>query len=304
MTPERRGFLKTLGLGATSLALANTLNPCGSVLADGERPNVLFIAVDDLRPQLGCYGHTQTLSPNINKLAAEGMQFNRAYCQVPVCGASRASLLTGVRPTRKRFVTYHTRADEDLPGGLSLPHHFKANGYETVSLGKIYHHRSDDKEAWTALPAFKRGDWAGRGYLLPENKAVAAQSVGKKGKKGLGPAYEAADVEDNAYPDGRLADKAMDEMKKGFESANSAAKKTQSGIRGIAQGFGRLVKSLGIITLIVGAFAELKNAINRNQEIHGAWDTPMTQEQKDEMLSHVEDDIEEMKKYYFGDDEE
>mgnify|MGYP000438141962 CR=1 FL=1 len=84
-------------------------------------PNVLFIAIDDLRPALGCYGDETAVTPNIDRLAAEGLRFDRAYCQVPVCGASRASLLSGVRPTRDRFINYSTRLDKDLPGVTSLP---------------------------------------------------------------------------------------------------------------------------------------------------------------------------------------
>ena len=71
----------------------------------GERPNVLFIAVDDLRPELNCYGRSHIQSPNIDRLANEGVLFERAYCMVPTCGASRASLMTSVRPTRQRFVS-------------------------------------------------------------------------------------------------------------------------------------------------------------------------------------------------------
>lgn len=69
-----------------------------------ERPNVLFIAVDDLRPELACYGKQHIHSPNIDRLAASGILFERAYCMVPTCGASRASLMTGIRPTRNRFL--------------------------------------------------------------------------------------------------------------------------------------------------------------------------------------------------------
>ena len=71
---------------------------------ESKKPNVLFIIVDDLRPELGCYGKSQVISPNIDKLSNTGMTFNRAYCNIPVCGASRASILTGLRPNSNRFV--------------------------------------------------------------------------------------------------------------------------------------------------------------------------------------------------------
>lgn len=86
-----------------------------------KKPNILFIAVDDLRPELNCYGQTQIISPNVDKLAASGLTFNRSYCNVPVCGASRASLLSGVRPNQNRFVSAHISLDEELPGVVSLP---------------------------------------------------------------------------------------------------------------------------------------------------------------------------------------
>ncbi|GAJ06060.1 unnamed protein product, partial [marine sediment metagenome] len=110
---NRRDFLKAMGLGATALAMPGCAFAAKS---STKSPNVLFIAVDDLRPQLGCYGHKQMLSPNIDRLGAEGVVFLRSYCQVPVCGASRASLMTGVRPRANRFLGYNTWAEKDLPG--------------------------------------------------------------------------------------------------------------------------------------------------------------------------------------------
>ena len=77
-----------------------------------ERPNILFISVDDLRPELGCYGNTAIQSPNIDRLAESGIVFEEAYCQVPVCGATRASLMTGLYPTENRFVTYYSNPFE------------------------------------------------------------------------------------------------------------------------------------------------------------------------------------------------
>ena len=113
-----------------------------------ETPNILFIAVDDLRPELGCYGVDRIHSPNIDRLAAGGTMFERAYCNIPVCGASRASLMTGLRPARNRFLYYYTRADEDAPGITTLPQHFRENGYYTVSNSKVFHHADDAMQSW------------------------------------------------------------------------------------------------------------------------------------------------------------
>ncbi|MBL7153031.1 MAG: sulfatase [Phycisphaerae bacterium] len=201
---NRREFLKVLGIGAAALAGPNTAFASRSA----KRPNVLFIAVDDLRPQLGCYGHKRMISPNIDKLASEGVTFLRSYCQVPVCGASRASLLTGVRPARGRFVGYSTWAEKDLPGVPVIPKHFKGNGYHTISNGKIFHHRADCKDGWSEAAWFPRsgGNW--RNYLLEESKRAG------RGNSGGGPAYEAADVADNAYFDGKIADKGISDLRR------------------------------------------------------------------------------------------
>jgi len=171
------------------------------------RPNVLFIPIDDLRPQLGCYGHPQMVTPCIDGLAEHGVVFSQAYCQVPVCGATRASLLTGVRPNRTRFVDYKTVADNDLPGALTLPEHFRNRGYITTSVGKVFHHRTDTAErSWSDEPWHPRmsGNW--RNYLLPENNSLADANGGK------GPPFECADVPDNAYFDGQIADKAIEHL--------------------------------------------------------------------------------------------
>ena len=173
----------------------------------GSRPNVLFIPVDDLRPQLGCYGRDHMITPRIDGLAEQGVVFTRAYCQVPVCGATRASLLTGVRPTRQRFTNYKTWVDQDLPGALTLPEHFRKQGYETVSVGKVFHHRTDAAErSWSRDPWHPStgGNW--RNYLKKGNIAVAEARGGK------GPPFECADVPDNAYFDGQIADRAIREL--------------------------------------------------------------------------------------------
>ena len=103
------------------------------------RPNVLFIAVDDLKPLLGCYGDKGIKSPNIDRLAARGMVFERAYCNQAVCAPSRNSLLTGVRPTTLGIYDLGTNFREAVPDAVTLPQYFMQHGYRAEALGKIFH---------------------------------------------------------------------------------------------------------------------------------------------------------------------
>ena len=127
MKMNRRGFLRMSG----SATLTGLFTGCRTFTAGptSERPNVLFIAVDDLRPELGCYGQSHVISPNIDRLAREGMVFNRAYCQSAVCNPSRASLLTGMRPDRIKVWDLSTDFRDHAPQCVTLPQHFKQNGY-------------------------------------------------------------------------------------------------------------------------------------------------------------------------------
>ena len=179
---------------------------------DKKPPNILFIAVDDLRPELNCFGSPHIKSPNIDEVASQGIIFREAFCQVPVCGASRASLLTSIRPNPIRFVDYNTWADTDVPGVLTLPNHFKNNGYYTISNGKIFHHKLDKKESWSEAPWLPIDDVEGkkywRDYVLEENIEIMEKNQGN------GPAYENADVEDNAYFDGRIAERSIRDLKR------------------------------------------------------------------------------------------
>lgn len=121
------------------------------ILAQGDRkPNVLFIAVDDLRPELGCYGNRLVRTPNIDRLASWGVRFEHAYCQYPLCNPSRTSLLTGRYPTQTGVLDNATWFGAEHPEFVSLPKHFKNNGYLTLRSGKIFHGGIDDAEAWTA----------------------------------------------------------------------------------------------------------------------------------------------------------
>ncbi len=176
------------------------------------KPNILFIAVDDLRPELNCYGKTQIISPNIDKLAESGLTFNRAYCNIPVCGASRASLLTGIRPNSHRFLNYATWQDKEVPGVVSLPMHFKNNGYTTVSLGKVYHHQADGAGSWSKEPWFPQGNWKGwQAYVLPESLEQIAERPDGNGLSG--PSFEAPDSPDHIYPDGIIAEEAIRQLR-------------------------------------------------------------------------------------------
>ena len=123
-----------------------------STYAQKETPkNILFIIVDDLRPELPSYGKKHIKAPNIDKLAASSVQFNRAFCNVPVCGASRSSMLTGIRPTPNRFLNYYTRIDEDMPEAITLSGLLKDNGYTTISNGKVSHFSEDMESTWSEV---------------------------------------------------------------------------------------------------------------------------------------------------------
>lgn len=173
-----------------------------------ETPNILFIAVDDLRPELGCYGKELISSPNIDRLAAEGTRFDRSYCNIPVCGASRASLMTGLRPARKRFLSYLSRADEEAPGIITLPGLFHRNGYYTISNGKIFHHDNDDSLSWEEIwhPVSNSPSW--RDYALREN------ILRDTSDRFRGPPFERALVHDTIYKDGKIAQKTIMDLRK------------------------------------------------------------------------------------------
>jgi iduronate 2-sulfatase len=173
-----------------------------------ESPNILFIAVDDLRPELRCYGKELISSPHIDRLAAQGTRFDRAYCNIPVCGASRASLMTGLRPARTRFLSYLSRADEEAPGITTLPGHFRKNGYYTISNGKIFHHDNDALDSWDEVwhPVSNSPSW--RDYALQENIDRDTSD------RFRGPPVERASVPDTTYKDGKVAEKAIQDLRK------------------------------------------------------------------------------------------
>jgi len=186
-------------------------------LAD-DRRNVLFLAIDDLRPELGCYGSPIARSPSIDALAAQGMVFDRAYCQEAICSPSRASLMTGARPDTIGIIENYTFFRDANPDIVTLSQHFIANGYEAVQVGKIYHNQafSDNEYSWSRKPATIDLPQPVH-FALPENRETlrrnrvaleAKYGVERVKGKGIiqGPAYEAADVSDQAYRDGYNTD--------------------------------------------------------------------------------------------------
>jgi len=182
-----------------------------SLCAHANQPNFVFIMVDDLRPELGAFGNETVISPNIDKLARQGTRFNNAYANIPVCGASRASIMTGIRPTPARFVDYSAQAAIDMPNATTLPAVLKQQGYQTISYGKIFHHMMDKAEiSWSEKPwhptemlnPLAKYEFNFRDYQLPENIKVLNNST-------FGPSTEMANLPDNAYVDGRIADKTV-----------------------------------------------------------------------------------------------
>ena len=202
-----------------------TLNEAYSAQTSS-RPNVLFIAIDDLRPELGCYGNKNVHSPNIDKLAKQGRCFLRAYCQEAICSPSRASLLTGSRPDTIGVVENRAYFRELNPQIVTLPQHFIAHGYTAVYSGKIFHGRmTDEQHSWNHKPNRKGLTRPTTpGGALPENQRIYAENkdrmvtlYGESSSRGLihGPAFEAAQVEDDGYIDGyntSVAIQTLDEL--------------------------------------------------------------------------------------------
>ncbi len=195
------------------------------------RPNVLFIAVDDMRPELGCYGNKIIKSPNIDRLAARGTVFNHAYCAQAVCSPSRTAMLTGLRPDTTRVWDLETHFRVAQPDCITLPQHFKANGYWCSALSKIYHVGFEDGRSWNEPHWYPRGrsvdtdqvDWTKQIVTKHDvsvqeyspksqpdpvdNDKPGKRANGKEGKGG--PAFEVSAKADDELPDGATAAEAV-----------------------------------------------------------------------------------------------
>ena len=217
---NRREFMaRGAGMLAVLGAPGALLGSHASAAIRKRQYNVLFIAVDDLRPELGCYGLDHMRTPNIDALGDAGTVFTRAYCQQAVCSPSRTSLMTGCRPDTTRVWDLHTHFRDTVPDVLTLGQHFIANGYHAEAVGKIYHGTLDDPKTWSV--PWKRGIGPGpdtpevphvSSYFSEEGIADAKASRqkwidgGRKGKRPYGMAWDDGDAPDVCHGETRMAD--------------------------------------------------------------------------------------------------
>ena len=198
MSLSRRNFIKLSGLAGMVPLLGET---CFAAKQSAVKPNVLFIAIDDLKPMMGCYGDREIKTPNIDRLAKSGLVCMNNHCQKAVCGPSRASLLTGMRPDYTKVWDLKTRMRDVNPDILTIPQYFKQNAYTSIGMGKILDYRccdgysTQDKVSWS------------KPFMQVEDGKYALKKTDPDNKK---PSIECADVSDNDYFDGRLADKAVE----------------------------------------------------------------------------------------------
>ena len=228
MNTDRTALKQPYASLPTFLLLAALSAACAAREEDAgqaSRPNVLFIAIDDLRPQLGCYGYDYMKTPHLDRLARQGRRFDRHYVQVPTCGASRFALLTGRRPSQTKALNngaFGGLSREELPAPQTMPEHFRRHGYTTVCIGKISHQpdgrvfaydgsgdgRDELPHAWsrlaTPLGKWKYGWGAFFAYADGSHRSVRKTS----------PPLEAADVADEGYPDGLIAQAAIEQLGK------------------------------------------------------------------------------------------
>jgi arylsulfatase A-like enzyme len=194
-----------------------------------KKPNVLFIFSDDLRPELNCYGCKHVISPNIDRLAAMGCLFEKAYVQIAVCNPSRASMLTGRRPDELGVWGLDTHFRETSPDVVTLPQHFKQNGYHTAAIGKIYHNDKPDPISWSEpqmhIPGYPYDPDAvyrddGNIHFLEQRKKeiIEQEGTGSRFIDEYGQWYlkacatEMPDVPDDAYYDGAQTDVAIGKL--------------------------------------------------------------------------------------------
>jgi arylsulfatase A-like enzyme len=206
-------------------------NACLVVQGQSSKPsgkyNILFIAIDDLKPNLNCYGFDETVTPQFDRLAQSATLFTQAYCQQAVCAPTRASLLTGLRPDKTKVWDLKTMIRDKNPDIVTLPQYFRMNGYHTIGMGKLFDQRSVDKEmdslSWSAY--IKKFQFA-EGFEAPalghyqDSLARILHRAGVKLGNASTPPIDAKkptermDVPDDAYADGAMANRAVEVLRK------------------------------------------------------------------------------------------
>lgn len=183
-----------------------------------KNPNVLFIAVDDMRCELGCYGAGHVKTPNIDQLARSGVLFRRAYCQQAVCNPSRVSLMTGLRPDTTRVWDLTTEMRTVLPNALTIPQHFRQNGYRAVAYGKICHNPFPDAASWDEpthnaqnVIAFSEANRKRLAEFKRERKEAGEPEA--RVERMRGPATEIQDEPDERNFDGKQTSDAIAKMR-------------------------------------------------------------------------------------------
>ena len=214
------------------LALGISATNCNN-FANKSHPNILFISIDDLRPDLGCYGNTEIKTPNIDRFAESGVVFSSTYCQAAVCAPSRASLMLGLRPDSSRVWHLGDKFRVINPGAVTMPQYFHKFGYYTVSLGKIFHNFMPDSVSWD------EPDLRPAPYRTPEmvkrdaetfyfNKKIQESQVTLRAEKlkqrpaainyadgwNVGPAWEDSNAPDSAFYDGAQTDLAIQTLQR------------------------------------------------------------------------------------------
>jgi len=212
---KRREFLRLSGT-ATAAGIISGTSLFSASRGQNQKPNILFIIVDDLRPELGCYGKKVIKTPNIDRLAQQGVVFTRAYCQQSICNPSRTSLLTGMRPESTKVWDLATHFRTNFPDLVTLPQHLKQNGYQTVGIGKVYHDFLPDPVSWCRPEPEISGAQL---YQNPQTQErmrqlnAAAKAMGKSQPwitaTLRGPATESFDAPESQYWDGGITDTAI-----------------------------------------------------------------------------------------------
>ena len=204
-------------VSGTSLLLVAASLFADDVATTPQRPNVLFIAVDDLRPSIGCYGDEQAITPNIDRLASRGVTFDRAYCQVAVCNPSRASLMTGLRPDTLGVWTLPIHFREAIPDAVTMPQWFRRFGYRAVSHGKIFHNPTPDPQSWSEpirkLPPLPPQYPDGTQERIRDAQAKLPKDDWRKNNL-RGPATGAPDRSDEELLDGARTNLAIEDLRR------------------------------------------------------------------------------------------